>query len=580
MRCRVPRFSAFLFIGAALSGQGQISIKTPPGPQADLKVVKPVMDCAQLTSLRGVPISSLAGVPMRVVSAQVVKDGPAPYCEVKGYVSPQVNFELHLPTENWTQRFVQVGCGGLCGNLRGVRVANADGCIPAQNGELALAATDTGHTGSDGTWAANDPQLRADFGYRGEHVTTLAAKALIRRYYGQKQAYAYFVGCSEGGREAAMESQRYPEDFNGIVAGAAALNFLTQNTFYHAWNATHNSDDSGHAILTPDKLPILHAAVLAACDELDGLKDGIIGDPRDCHFDPATVQCRPGQDAATCLTPQQVSVVKSIYGGARDSKGQRLVISGPMPGSELSWNQIVPANLDMTTAGGASLAAAVFENMAFPKNPPLTSKLSDFHFDEATFRAIEPMREIYDAADPNLSGLQKSGGKLIMWHGWADSAIPPLNTVAYFDSVNAFMGKDKVDQFARLYMFPAGYHCNGGETSIAVDMLSQIIAWVEKGMAPNRIVGRFNKGGGGGRGGANAAPPQVYRTRPVFPYPQITVYKGTGSIDDEANFTSAAPKTAPEKITWLGNTSTLTGYERWCGWDGLNFSCTKDGSKQ
>jgi feruloyl esterase len=193
------------------------------------------------------------------------------------------------------------------------------------------------------------------------------------------------------------------------------------------------------------------------------------------------------------------------------------------------------------------------------------------------------MREVYDAADPDLSGLMKAGGKLIMWHGWADSAIPPLNTVAYFDAVLAFMGKDKVDQFARLYMFPGGYHCNGGETSIAVDMLSEIIAWVEKGVAPNKIVGRFSKSSGGGRAGrgaANAAPAQIFRTRPVFPYPQISVYKGSGSIDEEANFRSELPKARPEKIIWLGSASMLTGFERWCGWDGMNFACTKNGPRQ
>jgi poly(3-hydroxybutyrate) depolymerase len=575
---RLPAFWISAALLATVASHAQTSVKTPPKGQADLKIVMPVMDCAQLISLRGVPISSVAGVPMRVVSAQVVKEGPAPYCEVKGYVSPQVNFEVHLPTENWTQRFVQVGCGGLCGTLRAVRVGNADGCAPAQNGELALAGTDTGHTGSGGTWAANDPQLRADFGYRAEHVTALAAKALIQRYYGQKQAYAYFVGCSEGGREAAMEAQRYPEDFNGIVSGAPALNFLTQNTFYHAWNAAHNSDDDQHSILTPDKLPILQAAAMEACDALDGLADGIISDPRNCHVDIEKLKCKAGQDPASCLSTAQVNAAKEVYGGARDSKGNRMVISGPMPGSELSWGQFVPANPDMTVAGGATLAASLFQNMAFPKNPPLTSKLSDFHFDQATFHAIEPMREIYDAADPDLSGLQKAGGKLIMWHGWADAAIPPLNTVAYFDSVNTFMGKQKVDQFARLYMFPGGYHCNGGETSIAVDMLSEIIAWVEKGMAPNKIVGKFSKSAGGR--GANATRTTVYRTRPVFPYPQIAAYTGTGSVDDEANFKAAMPKTQPEKITWLGSSSTLTGYERWCGWDGMNFSCTKTGPKQ
>lgn len=575
-------FQKLLLVSAsllALTADAQLAVKTPVGVQADLKAVLPVVECASLTSLRGVSLSSIAGVPIRIISAEVVNEGPAPYCRVKGYVSPQVSFEVHLPSTKWTQRFVQTGCGGLCGNLN-VRLQNAGDCAPAQNGELVLSATDTGHVGGDGTWAANDPQLRADFAYRGEHVTALATKALIQKYYGQKPAYSYFVGCSEGGREAAMEAQRYPEDFNGIVSGAPALNFLSQNTFYHAWNAVHNSDDDRHAILTPAQLPILHAAVLAACDALDGLRDDIISDPRACHFDPVVVQCKTGQDPTTCLTPAQVNVVREVYAGPRDSKGQRLVISGPMPGSELSWQQFVPPSGDLTVAGGASLATSVIKNMAFQKNPPFEYGLSDFHFDEATFRAMGPMRDLYDAADPDLSGLAKAGGKFILWHGWADSAIPPLNTVAYFDAVQAFMGKDKADQFVRLYMFPAGYHCNGGETSIAVDMLSHLIAWVEKGVAPGKIVGSFSKSAGGGGRGAGAPPPKVYRTRPVFPYPQIAQYTGIGSIDDEANFVAAMPKTAPEKLTWLGSSSTLTGYEQWCGWSELNFSCSKNGSKQ
>lgn len=197
-------------------------------------------------------------------------------------------------------------CGALCGNvtIRPFNYQNQQNNL-VHRGELALAATDTGHSTSnnhEGTWAAEDPQLRIDFAYRGVHVTAVATKALMQVYYGRKPKYSYFMGCSEGGREAAMESQRYPEDFNGITSGCPAINFLTQNTLYHAWNVRSNTDANGDLILTADKAPILHDAALAACDAQDGLRDGLISEPESCRFDPAVTQCRAGQDPATCLT--------------------------------------------------------------------------------------------------------------------------------------------------------------------------------------------------------------------------------------------------------------------------------------
>jgi len=554
---------------------------------ADLPVVRPVMECAQL---RGMDLSVMAGVPMAVSAAEVKEDGPAPYCDVHGYVSPQVDFEAHLPTTNWTQRYVQNGCGGLCGTT-GVPRAGGDENGPSQRGELAVATTGAGHVGGDGVWAAEDPELRIDFAYRAVHVTSLAAKALIEKYYGQKPKFSYFIGSSEGGREAAMEAQRFPEDFNGISCGSPALNFITQNTFYHAWNAVHNSNDSGHAILTPEKLPILHAAAMAACDGLDGLKDGIIADPRACHFDPVVVECKPDQDPATCLTAAQVNVAREVYQGAHDDKGMQVIISGPPPGSELSWTQFVPANLDMTRAGGAVLANSLVKYMAFPKNPPLTFTLKDFHFDQATFKAIEPMHAIYDAVDPDLSKFAAAGGKIIMAHGWADSAISPLNTVAYYNAMKSLMGEARVKQFSRLYMIPGRYHGAAGDTGpIGLDTLSPVMAWVEKGTAPDSLMTTYmaaapggGRGAGAGRGagrGAAAAPaapaaaPTVLRTRPVYPYPMVAHYKGSGSIDNATNFEAAMPTTAlPEKFNWMGNSFFSAHYEQWCGWSGMTFSC-------
>jgi feruloyl esterase len=483
-----------------------------------------------------------------------------------------VNFEVRLPRAGWTQRYLQTGCGGLCGNLN-VRVGNADGCAPAQRGELAVASTDMGHRSGEGVWQ-DDPQARIDFAYRGVHVTALAAKALIEKFYGQKPRYSYFAGCSDGGREALMEAQRFPEDFNGITAGAPAMNFITQNTFYHGWNARVNTGPDGAAILTADKLPALHAAAVAVCDELDGLKDGLIDDPRACKFDPAAAQCKPGQDPGVCLTAAQVDAARKIYQGAHDAEGRQLVISGPQPGSELAWRGVFVPNAAGQGTMSAQTSTEVLKYMAFAKNPPATYTLADFQFDQATFRAIAPMHAIYDSTDPDLAAFAKAGGKLILWHGWSDPHISPLNTIAYYKAMQQSMGEESVAGFTRMYLFPGGYHCGGGDGPFTVDLLSPIMAWVERRMAPDALLAAHTAGGPGGRGPGPAARSAPDRTRPVFPYPRIARYKGKGSIDDAANFEGANPK-APlsERFVWLGSSFFSAGYEQWCGANGKDLAC-------
>lgn len=288
-----------------LAAQSPVSAPDVKSSLADLRVVAPVIECSQLKTF---DLTGPLGAKARIREVTAVRDGrPAPYCRVLGTIDPAIQFEVRRPLSNWTQRFLQTGCGGLCGNLN-INVGRTDGCPPATKGEIALASTDMGHSNGPGrgngdpVWAAENPQTQIDFAYRAEHLTAVAAKALIRQYYGQAPKYSYFSGCSDGGREALMEAQRYPEDFNGIAAGAPAMNFITQNTFYHGWNAVKNTGPDGQAILTADKLPILHRAVLDACDELDGLKDGFISNPPACKFDPAVTVCRPGQDEASCLT--------------------------------------------------------------------------------------------------------------------------------------------------------------------------------------------------------------------------------------------------------------------------------------
>jgi len=539
---------------------------------ADLKKVAPVATCADLLKF---DLSGPAGAKVTIKSATSVDDGqPAPYCRVLGTIEPAIQIEVRLPLTVWTQRFLETGCGGLCGNLN-INVGRTTDCAPATNGEIALASTDMGHVaggrggggggggGDDNSWAVDNPQTRLDFGYRAEHLTAVAAKALINKFYGQGPKYSYFSGCSDGGREALMEAQRYPNDFNGIAAGAPAMNFITQNTFYHGWNAIRNTGPDGQAILTADRLPILHKAAVDACDALDGVKDGLIQNPVACTFDPAVTICKAGQDAATCLTPAQANTAKEIYLGAHDAQGHKFVIGGPMPGSELSWAGVyVPQGPGPIFS--ANIALGTIRYLAYAKPLPPAFQLADFHFDQATFDAIRPMHAIYDATDPDLSKFAAAGGKLLLYHGWADQHISPLNTVAYYTAMQKQMGEAKVSQFSRLFLFPGGGHCSGGEGPFDFPTLSIIMNWVEGGVVPNEIIASHLPAGRGGRGGGRGgAPPTPDRTMPVYPYPAVAVYKGTGDINSASSFErKEGPKVPAARLAWQGSGYYAAGYEK------------------
>lgn len=543
---------------------------------AALAAVRPVVDCAKLMD---VDISGSVGAKTHITSAAAMLDAqPAPYCRVTGYVEPMNKFEVRLPTATWTQRFVQTGCGGLCGNLN-IRLSNDDGCYPATHGELVLASTDMGHTGgNDGEFGEKEYQLRIDFAYRGVHVTTLAAKALIAKFYGQPAKYSYFAGCSDGGREALMEAQRYPDDFNGITAGAPAMNFVTQNTFYHGWNALKNTGADGKPVLTTADLPLLHRAIMEQCDAADGLNDGIISDPFSCHPDPSAVECKPGQSKDSCLSHEQVETARAIYAGANDGKGNKLVISGPLPGSELAWGGVyIPASAEGGRTMSPGISAGTLKYLAYEKNPPSSYVLSDLAFTPESFTATTKLHSLYDATDPDLGPFAKRGGKLILWHGMADPHISPLNTVSYYNAMNQVMGESKVKDFSRMYLFPGGYHCGGGEGPFSVDLMSAIMAWVEKGAAPNALIASHTVGGPGGPGGPpspNAAPAKVDRTRPVYPYPLTAKYNGTGSIDDAANYSAGAANPVPAvELKWLGASFYTPHYETWCTGEGASMTC-------
>lgn len=551
-----------------------------------LDVVLPAKSCAELL---GVDLSDIGGVGSKLAHATETTSNGSTACVVEGTLAPAIGFKVVLPARTWRQRFLQVGCGGLCGGIS-LQVGAADGCAPLNTGGFVLAATDMGHHGMGGEFG-RDPQRRADFAYRAVHVTALAAKKLIRVFYGRPEAYAYFDGCSDGGREALVEAQRYPGDFNGIIAGAPALNFQVQNSLYHAWQARSNTGPDGKPILLGADLPLLHAAVLKQCDTLDGQADGLIADPRACHPDLDVLLCKAGAPKESCLSAPQIEAARRLYDGPHDTaSGERLTIGGPQPGSELAWAGVyVPRSADEPIFS-AIIAMDALRNLIFEQDPPPQFRLDDLRFDKATFNRLLARHPLFDATNPDLSAFSSAGGKLILWHGWADPHISPLNTIAYHEAVQARMGQAASGKFERLYLLPGVYHCTGGEGPSLVDFLTPMLDWVEAGKAPEAIVAhqdtqvhdvkRFGlppslaatAGGPGVAGralppGARPLPdlgpppgdtprssgaPAPARARPLFPYPAVAVYSGHGNPLDAASYEAQAPHDPPALPAWAG----------------------------
>lgn len=504
-------------------------------------VIRPVLDCTALASR---DFSGIAGAPTRIESARTVPGakGMPPVCTVRGYVAPQVQFELRLPIEDYTGRYLQVGCGGNCGGIQFFLAPACDSPL-AMAGSFALGANDSGHHGAgfgDGLWAYNDPQLRIDFGYRADHVAALASKQIIRAYYGQEAAYSYFDGCSDGGREGLEEAERYPGDFDGIVAGSPAI-LIAEAMERFLWESQKSVDAQGKTIFTPEKLALLHHAAIAACDKLDGLADGEIDDPRACHYDPGALECPGDEDRPSCLTAGQVKAAREFYQGPVDAQGQALYPGGEPYGSELLW--IGPYSF---SAQGGALANDFVRYMVYGANAPSNFSWRNWKFDRKGLEILESAAPIYDAKNPDLSGFRSHGGKLILWQGWADNAAGAYGTLAYYQAVqNSMGGLEAVERFARVFMIPGVYHCAGGYIPYQADMLGPLVSWVEKGQSPRELMAS-----------ATLADGEV-RTRPLFPYPMRAKYKGSGNINDASNFAGVMPRVLPDdSYHWLGSLAT------------------------
>ena len=528
---------------------------------ANLRAVTPVMSCAAVAQL---DLHGVTDGAVTIQSATLATDAPAPYCAVKGTIAPADLFVMRLPVDGWTQRYVQTGCGGLCGNAN-INYAAASTCPVVTDGTVASATTDMGHEGlNDGSWAADNPQAQIDFAYRGMHATAEVAKAIIAKFYGKRPVYSYFDGCSDGGREALMEAQRYPDDFNGILAGAPANDIVVQNTFHHGWNVLANKDANGNAILLAAKLPLIHAAVLAACDGIDGVVDGLIDDPRQCHFQPATLKCATGQDASTCLGDAEIGVVQRLHDGATDAKGRHLEQKIAHEwGSELDWTLFVPATPGQATFS-ESIALSYLRYLAYFNVADPTYQLSDLKFDLPTFWKTVRTSSYIAAIDPDLSDFARRGNKLLLWHGWSDQHITPQSTLEYYDAMRDTMGERAVDHFAKLYLLPGVAHCGGGEGPDTVDLLTPLMAWVEGGSPAGEVVASKVVNG------------SVTRTRPVFPFPTVARYIGSGSIDDAANFVAVTPRhdSGPD-YDWVGKPLYSHGYQTSCEAVGTRLRCER-----
>jgi len=485
----------------------------------------------QCKALASADFGQLQEAPTRITSAVPIdaKAGVPAHCKVEGYVAPQIGIELRLPLTSWNGKVLTQGCGAMCGEMLG-----SSGCVEAASRGYACVTTDMGHKGLpyDGKWAYNNPQAEIDFGHRATHVATLAAKAISSAFYSASPKYSYFRGCSTGGRQALVAAQRYPYDFDGIIGGAPVLYQSMGPPLQLFWGTSVNFDKAGNPILDAKKLPLIARAAMSACDANDGVKDGVIDRPLQCNFDPAKLKCS-GSNGDDCLTQAEVAVVQKTYAGPTTSKGVRLMPSGQLPGSELSWAGYIENG---KAAPNYGFGSEVLRYLAFDIDPGPSFDVTKFDWDR------DPQRmslSTMSAGNPDLTLFKQAGGKLILFHGMADPAIFYTTTTEYYDLATQTMGGPKsMSEFARLYAMPGMYHCRSGTGTNYADMLGALDAWVEGGKAPDAITGYHIEQETKGPADPPVAfdPASATFSRPIYPYPDFAAYDGSGDWKDAKNF--------------------------------------------
>lgn len=482
-------------------------------------VPQPACDAVKTMALPRVTITATefvaAGAAVPGARGRGGAAAPLPaYCRVAATLTPSsdshIEMELWLPADDWNGKFLAVGNGGWAGAI------SFDAMADGLRRGYATASNDTGHKGANAAFAIGHPEKLIDFGYRAMHEMAVHSKAIIQRFYARAPRLSYYQGCSTGGRQGLMAAQRFPDDFDAIVAGAPVYNMVHLNVSQVGVQVDMLRNPS--RLVSTEKRTLFARAVVEACDQRDGVKDGIVSEPRTCTFDPAALTCKAG-DSADCLTAAQVENAKSAYAPVTTKDGA-LVYPGRSPGFESAWRIPIPGE---------------------PLNPLFTDMVryvgrQDPSWDSATFNLETDLAlalknaGFVEASDPDLARFKARGGKLLLYHGWADPGPAPENTINYYDAVNKKLG-GRQDGWMRLFLMPGVGHCGGGVGPDQADFLGALERWKEGGVSPAQI----NATRSAGRGG------QPAMSRPLCPYPQVARYTGSGSTNDAKNFACVAP---------------------------------------
>ena len=488
--------------------------------------------CLTASPVLAAPCDTLAALALKdttITSAQLVRAGqfvpPRPqqgtanafkdlpqFCRVQATIRPtadsDIKVEVWLPANGWNGKFQAVGNGGWAG------VISYGAMADAVRAGYASASTDTGHVGGSGEFALGHPEKLIDFAWRSEHEMTVKAKAVVQGFYGSAPRLSYWNGCSTGGRQGLKEAQMFPEDYDGIIAGAPA-----NRTAISLWIA-HAVLKNPASYIPPSKYPVIHKAAVAACDARDGLEDGLIDDPTRCSFDPKVLLCK-SEDGPSCLTAPQVEAAKTIYSPAVNPRTGKELFGSLVPGTELGWG---------VQALGPEPSSNIYDQYRYVvfKDPKWDWKM--FDFDKDVVRGDLPENLVMNATNPDMKRFFGRGGKLLMYHGWSDPNVPTVNTIKYYKSVvEAMGGAPNAAKSVRLFLAPGMGHCGGGEGPNVFDKIGALERWVEQGKAPDSL------------SASHATEGRVDRTRPLCPYPQVAKYKGAGSIDEAANFSCSSP---------------------------------------
>ena len=439
-------------------------------------------------------------------SKNALQNLPA-FCRVAVDLKPTPDSDIHievwLPTSQWNGKFIAVGSGGWGGSLSYGEMADA-----LRRG-YATSATDDGHTGRSASFVVGHPEKLIDFAYLAEHEMTVEAKTLIHAFYGRDPRYSFWNGCSGGGREGLLQASRYPDEFDGIIAGDPAS--IRRNAW--ALELAIQTFKDPEAYIPPAKYPMIHRAVLEACDAKDGLKDGLIEAPESCNVDFKSLQCKAA-DGPDCLTAHQVQTAQTITSPVATKAG-KILFPRVEPGTELRWSRL---------AGGPQPADLFLDEFRYIvyQDPNWDWRSFDLERDSAKAHAID---KNVDELNPDLTAFEKHGGKLLLYHGWADQQVAPGSSVEFYKAVLESSGSpEQTSNWIRLFMAPGMAHCSGGEGPDTFDKISVMEQWVEQGKTPEQIIAAHETAG------------KIDRTRPLCPYPQVAHYNGTGSIDEASNF--------------------------------------------